>query len=46
MSQNYCTLKGLGWAVLISVFIILGIPIIINLLAWPGIGIWTLFNDA
>lgn len=45
MSKNYCTTEGLGWAVLISVFFILGVPILINLFFWEGIGVWTLFNE-
>ena len=35
MSQNYCTTKGLGWAFLICVFMILGVPIIMMMLTVP-----------
>ena len=44
MSQNYCTTKGLGWAVRICVFIILGVPILINLIFWQDIGIWSMLR--
>ena len=44
MSQNYCTTKGLGWAFLICAFTILGVPILINLVFWEGIGIWSMLR--
>lgn len=34
-AQNYCTTKGLGWAFLICVFMILGVPIIMMMLTVP-----------
>ena len=39
---NYCTTKGLGWAFAVCVFIIVGVPVLINLLLWPEIGVWTM----
>ncbi len=27
MSENYCTTKGLGWAFLIILFVMVGVPI-------------------
>ena len=27
MSEQYCTTKGLGWAFLVCVFFILGVPV-------------------
>jgi len=36
-----------GWfkAFLVCVFIIVGVPLIINLTLWPDIGVWTIAND-
>ena len=28
---NYCTLKGLGWAVLIVAFFMVGVPLLMNI---------------
>lgn len=28
---NYCTLKGLGWAFLIIIFLMVGVPLLMNL---------------
>ena len=44
MSQNYCTTKGLGWAFLICIFMILGVPVTINLIFWQDIGIWSMLR--
>ena len=28
---NYCTLKGLGWAILIVTFFMVGVPLLMNI---------------
>ena len=43
MSENYCTTKGLGWAFLVCVFFILGVPVIMWLLL-EGVSWWNKFN--
>lgn len=32
MSDNYCTTKGLGWAFLVCVFFIIGMPVVMWML--------------
>ena len=32
---NYCTLKGLGWAILIITFMMVGLPVIGSAIAYP-----------
>ena len=32
---NYCTTKGLGWAMLIITFLMVGLPIIGSAIAYP-----------
>ena len=40
MSEQY-HIKGAFGAFLVCAFLILGVPIIINLLFWPDIGVWS-----
>ena len=35
MSENYCTTKGLGWAFLIIIFVMVGLPILGSAIAYP-----------
>ena len=35
MSENYSTTRGLGWAVLIIVFCMVGLPILGSAIAYP-----------
>jgi hypothetical protein len=32
MAENYCTTKGLGWAFLVCIFFIVGLPVVMWLL--------------
>ena len=40
-SQEPYHIKGFFPAFLVCAFVILGIPILINLIYWPGIGVWS-----
>jgi len=35
MSENYCTNRGLGWAFLIIIFVMVGFPILGSAIAYP-----------
>lgn len=35
MSENYCTTKGLGWAFLIIIFVMVGVPVLWSAIAYP-----------
>ena len=45
MSDKQYHIKGWFPAFLVCTFIILGVPVIINLIYWPEIGVWTIAND-
>ena len=44
-SEEQYHIKGWFPAFLVCTFIILGVPVIINLFLWPEIGVWTIAND-
>jgi hypothetical protein len=44
MNQKPSDIKGMFHALLICAFLILGVPIIINLVYWPDIGVWSMFR--
>jgi len=41
MSDEPYHIKGWFYAFLVCTFLILGVPIIINLIYWPNIGVWS-----
>tara|TARA_Y100000401_G_C8173443_1_gene150340 strand:- start:127 stop:288 length:162 start_codon:yes stop_codon:yes gene_type:complete len=43
MSEQY-HIKGWFYAFLVCAFMIIGVPIIINLLIWPDVGIWSIIK--
>ena len=43
MSEQY-HIKGAFGAFLVCAFMIIGVPIIINLLIWPDVGIWSIIK--
>ena len=45
MSDKQYHIKGWFPAFLVCAFMILGVPVIINLIYWPEIGVWTIAND-
>jgi len=44
MSSQQYHIRGWFSAFLVCVFIILGIPVIINLIYWPEIGVWSMLR--
>jgi len=45
MTNKQYHIKGWFSAFLVCTFIIIGIPVIINLIYWPEIGVWSIAND-
>jgi len=43
-SQEPYHIKGWFGAFLICMFIILGVPVLLNLFFWPGIGVWSMLR--
>jgi len=41
MSDEPYHIRGWFYAFLVCAFLILGVPIIINLIYWPDIGVWS-----
>ncbi len=45
MKQEHYHIKGWFYAFLVCAFIILGTPVIINIIYWPELGVWSIAND-
>ena len=44
LEEQQYHIKGAFLAFLICAFLILGVPVIINLLFWPDIGVWSMIR--